>query len=159
MSEGERNGQRADAVRDASDALSLARGARERLAARAVAPWWYAPAYGLGCGGVVASLALPNHLAPIAALVCLLMLVGLYAIWRRRSGLGVSGYRAGTTRRIALGIAAAFLASYALALLLRDRYPDGRGPIICGVVLALIASRGSTAWDRAWRKEILDGLP
>jgi hypothetical protein len=158
MSEGERNGQRADATRDASDALALARGARERLAARAVAPWWYAPGYGLGCGGVVASLALPNHLAPIAALVCLLMLVGLYAIWQRRSGLGVSGYRAGPTRRISVGIGVAFLAAYALALLLRDRYPDGRGPILCGVVLALIASRASAAWDRAWRKEILDGL-
>ncbi len=159
MSDGETNGQRANAARDARDALSLARGARERLAARAVAPWWYAPAYGLGCGGVVASLALPNHLAPIAALGCLLMLLGLYAIWRRRSGLSVSGYRAGATRRIAIGIGGAFLAAYSLALLLRDRYPDGRGPIICGLVLAFIAARGSAAWDRAWRKEILDGLP
>ncbi len=159
MSEGEGDAERANAARDASDALSLARGARERLAARAVAPWWYAPAYGLGCGGVVASLALPNDVAPIAALGCLLLLIALYAIWRRRSGLGASGYRAGPTRRISVGIAVAFLAAYTLALLLRDRYPDGRGPIICGVVLALLAALGSAAWDRAWRNAILDGLP
>ncbi len=159
MTEDQTNGQRGDAARHASDALAAARGARERLAARAVAPWWYAPAYGLGCGGLIASLALPDQRAPFAALGCLLFLLGLYTIWRRKSGLSVSGYRAGQTRRIAFGLAASFLAAYVLALVLREKYPHGYGPIAVGAVMAVIAARASAAWDRAWRAQMRGELP
>jgi hypothetical protein len=48
----------------------------------------------------------------------------------------------------------AMLLSALLAVLLRDRYADGRGPLACGVVLGIVAAFASAAWDRAWRAEL-----
>lgn len=44
---------------DPSAALKLAQTAREQAAARGVDAPWYAPIYGLGMGGMIASWALP----------------------------------------------------------------------------------------------------
>ncbi|MCU0647825.1 MAG: hypothetical protein MUF00_07500 [Gemmatimonadaceae bacterium] len=143
-------------ARDAAGALDVARQARARIAARAATPWWYPPAYGVGVGGLVAGLALPDRWVPISAAACMLLLLGAYALWRRQSGLHVFGWRAGRTRTIAVGIGVATALAGALAIALRDRYPDGRGPLVCGVLLGLIAARASAAWDRAWRAELLE---
>jgi hypothetical protein len=141
-------------ARAASDALDEVRAARARIAARAVTPWWYPPAYGLGMGGLVASLALPMRVVPFATLACTLYLLGVYALWQRVSGLSVRGDRPGKTRHIAIGIACTAGFCVVLALMFRDAYPDGRVAIIGGVVTALVAARGSIAWDRAWRAEL-----
>lgn len=145
-------------ARAASEALSIVRGARASIAVRAATPWWYPPAYGLGMGGLVASLALPNSVAPFATMGCALYLLVVYAVWRRVSGLGVIGTRPGRTRRIAIGIGLATAAFSALAILLRAAYPDGRVAIFGGVAVALIAARASVAWDRAWRAELQEEM-
>ncbi len=158
MSDNQDDGRTAREARAASDALATVRGARAGIAARAATPWWYPPAYGLGVGGLVASLALPVRVAPFATVGCALYLLGVYAVWRRVSGLSVSGTRPGKTRRIAIGIGFATAVFCALAMLFRDAYPDGRVAIFCGVVMAIIAARGSAAWDRAWRAELREEM-
>lgn len=143
---------------DPADALELARRSRERLAARAASPWWYAPGYGLGCGGLVASLALPGWWGPLTALGCLLFVGTLYAAWRAKSGLSVNGYRRGSTRPVTFALLAAFALAYAVALLLRDEPGYRWVPLACGVVLAIVAGLASAAWDRAWRADMAKGL-
>lgn len=143
---------------DPSEALKIADATRERLAARAGTPPWYAPLYGLGVGGMVASFALPMPLALVGSTLCLLGITGLYSVWTSRSGLSVNGYRKGRTLPITLGLMAVASLLFAVALLLRDVEGYRWVPLACGAVLAIVATLASRAWDRAWRAEIREGL-
>lgn len=145
------------------EALALARAARERVAARAAAaPAWYAPLYGLCCGVLVGGgglLASDGVLRTVGSLLVAMSLLGvafLYRHWQQVTGLSVNGYRAGTTRWIAVGLAVALV-----ALMLAGMVLVGRGlvwaPVACGVAAALIAAFGSAAWDRAWQRELASG--
>jgi hypothetical protein len=131
---------------------------RARVAERAATPWWYPPAYGVGTGGLVASLALPDRHVLFGVAASLALLVGAYTVWRRRSGLAVSGLRPGRTRTIAVGMGSVSMLAAILAVYLRDRWPNGSGPLLCGGVLALAASYASISWDRAWRAELAGPL-
>lgn len=148
---------------DPKAALALARNARERVSARAAdAPGWYGPLYGLGCGGLVAGAGylagdgLPRILGSLVFAASLLAIALLYHRWQQTTGLSVNGYRAGTTRVIAIGLAAALL-----GLMLVGMELSGRGllwaPVACGAAAALIAAVASAAWDRAWQRQIRRG--
>ncbi len=136
------------------DALAQIRSARARIAERARTPWWYPPVYGTGVGGMVASLALPDHLVLGGLATALALLLGAYAAWRRTSGLSVTGFRPGATRRIAVTLGVAMVVAFAAAFALRDGATGGWAPIACGAVLGVVAARASAAWDRAWRAEL-----
>lgn len=140
------------------EALALARQTRARMVERAASPVWYAPGYGLGCGGIIASLALRGWQGTVATLGSISFLVLLYLVWRRRSGLGVSGYRRGRTLPVTIALLAAYLAALAVALIWRDRPGYGWVPLAAGAVLAVVAAAASLAWDRAWRADIGDGV-
>lgn len=136
------------------EALALARQTRSKLVQRAASPWWYAPGYGLGCGGLVASLALPGWYALLGAVGSLLFAVVLYLVWSRRSGLSVSGYRRGRTRPVTIAFLVAYVVAFGVALAWRDSWV----PLAAGAVLAMVAAAASLAWDRAWRADIADGV-
>lgn len=143
----------------AADALETARHARARVAERAATPGWYPPVYGLGVGGMVASLALPGALAAWGLLLCIVLLLGAYRRWQRQSGLSVSGYRAGETRRIALRLAVLQVVAFTFAIWSRLAVTGAWStlvPLVGGAVVAILAARASLAWDRAWRTELLD---
>lgn len=141
-------------VAEAVDALALAARTRARMVARAASPPWYAPLYGLCCGGLVASLALPDWYAVTGAVASLLSAILLYVVWSRRSGLRVNGYRSGRTRRATAALLVAYLAACRVALSWRETWV----PLVAGSVLAVVAALGSRAWDRAWRADIADTL-
>lgn len=137
------------------DALALARNARERVAARAAAsPGWYGPLYGLLCGLLVAGGGLPQPLGGLLVGLSLLGIALLYRRWQLATGLSVNGYRAGTTRLIAIALAVAFVALMLAGLALRERLGLIWAPVVCGAAAALIATFGSAAWDRAWQREL-----
>lgn len=139
------------------DALALTRTTRARLVARAATPIWYPPGYGLGCGGIIASLALRSWQGVLATAASLLWLLALYAIWRSRSGLGVSGYRRGRTLPVTIAFLAAYLIAVFVALGWRDEPGYAWMPLAAGAVLAVVAAFASVAWDRAWRADIAAG--
>ncbi len=148
---------------DPGDALAMARSARERVAARAAAaPRWYALLYGLGCGGLVTGAGMLGSDSPFRILGSLLFAGSMLAIaflfrhWQRTTGLSVYGYRAGTTRWIAIGLAAALV-----ALMFAGMALTARGivwaPLACGAAAAVIAAFASAAWDRAWLRQVQEG--
>jgi hypothetical protein len=129
-----------------AEALALARGARERVAARAAAsPGWYAPLYGLCCGAIVAVIA--------ASLVAVAL---LYRRWSQLTGLSVSGYRKGWTRAIAIGLVVMLTGLMVAGLGLREEMGLAWAPFACGAVAAIFAGLGSALWDRAWRAQMTD---
>ncbi|UZK68300.1 hypothetical protein OKW76_09465 [Sphingomonas sp. S1-29] len=138
---------------EAQTALALATDARRRMAQRAASPPWYAPLYGLGMGGMVASFALPERLIVLGATGCTLGVLVLYSIWQRRTGLNVSGYRRGRTMPITVALLVCVLGLAAAAVVLRFRFGIGWAPVACGAVTAIVAGYASAVFDRVWRAE------
>lgn len=140
---------------DPTDALALAKGARERVAMRASAsPVWYAPLYGLLCGALVMGGGLER---PVGIAIVLVSIVGLgllYRIWTNISGLSVNGYRSGRTRTIAILLGAALVLLMLAGLIARTRLGLGWAPVAAGAVAAVVAAFASHAWDRAWLAEL-----
>jgi hypothetical protein len=138
---------------DPNDALAAVRAARAGVAGRA--RWSLArhAAFGGLMGGLIASYALPFP-ASLGGLVLCLALTGVVAATdRRRDGFFVNGYRAGRTRRIAIGIALFTIAALALAV-----WAQGAGlwwvPLVLGVLVFGVATRASIAWERAYQREL-----
>ena len=114
---------------ESAEALAMREAMRRRMAARAATPSWYPPLYGLGCGAIVASIALPVPLIAPAVALCSLLIITGYAAWTRISGLSVSGYRRGRTRPITIAVMTAFALFGAGADLLRFVAGIGWGPL------------------------------
>ena len=141
-----------------AEAVALARGARERVAARALAsPGWYAPIYGLCCGGIVAGGGMKQPLGLALIAVSTVSVCLLYRHWQNKSGLSVSGYRKGWTRVIALALVAMMVGLMLAGLGLRQEFGLAWAPFACGGVTAIFAALGSILWDRAWRAQMIGG--
>jgi hypothetical protein len=143
---------------DPRDALAAASGARQRLAARAVSPWWYAPLYGLGVGGMVASFALPGPLAIIGIVASTALVVTIYTVWKAKTGLGVSGYRRGRTLPLTLLFVAVLLVLMIVAVRFGQERGEPEVALACGAIAGVIAALASHAWDRIWRAEMRERL-
>ena len=142
---------------DPRAALALAERTRERMAERAATPIWYAPLYGICCGLIVAGGGLPQPWGGLIVAVGTVSVALLYRRWTQSSGLTVYGYRAGTTRVIAIGLAIAMVALMLAGLALRTQTGLVWAPIVCGFAGALVAAFASVAWDKAWQKQIRRG--
>lgn len=141
-----------------AEAVALARGARERVAARAAAsPGWYAPIYGLCCGAIVAGGGMKQPLGIALIAVGTVSVCLLYRHWQDKTGLSVNGYRKGWTRVIALALVVMMIGLMLAGLALRTELGLAWAPFACGGVAAILAAWGSKLWDRAWRAQITDG--
>jgi hypothetical protein len=139
---------------DPAEALALAHGARERMAARAYTPAWYAPIYGMLCGVLVAGAGI---VPPFGILLMVASIIGLgilYRTWSNRAGLSVNGYRPGRTRIIAIGLAVALCLLMLGGLVLNLHWGVRWAPLACGAVAAIAAYIASAAWDRAWKAQL-----
>lgn len=141
---------------EAQAALDIANDARRRMAVHARSPTWYAPLYGLGIGGMVASFALPTHLISLGSIACMLGIVALYVKWQNQSGLSVNGYRRGRTLPVTIVFAMCISVIVAAAAILRFRLGISWGPLACGAIAAVIAAFASDRFDRVWRAEMAD---
>lgn len=140
---------------DPAEALSMAKDARERLAARAVAPSWYGWLYGIGCGFIVAGGGMRQPLGAVMTALGIAGVVLLYMYWQKISGLNVNGYRKGRTRGIAILLGILLSALMMAGLVLRTRFALAWAPLAAGAVALPVSMILSMAWDRAWRREIL----
>lgn len=138
-----------------AEALALAQNARSRVAARVEdSPGWYAPIYGLCCGGIVAGGGMKQPLGILLIAVSTLSVCLLYRHWQHKTGLSVSGYRKGWTRTIALALVAMMTGLMLAGLGLRTEFGLAWAPFACGAVTAIFAAWGSHLWDRAWRAQM-----
>ena len=142
---------------DPREALALAERTRNRMLERAATPPYYAPLYGLCCGLIVTGGGLPQPWGLLLVAVGVLAVGLLYWRWTQSSGLSVNGYRAGTTRMIAVGLAVALVVLLLAGLALREMLGLVWAPFLCGAAAALIAALASAAWDKAWRAQIRRG--
>jgi hypothetical protein len=142
---------------DALRMLAEVEAANADLAERAKAPLWYHPALGLLVGALIAVQGQPTPilLAFYAAYIAGLAL--LVRAYKRHTGLWVSGYRAGRTRWVALGLATLTMIGGVIAVwLLRERGLTA-APLIFGAIVAVIVTVGGFVWEAAFRADLRDG--
>ena len=142
---------------DPVEALALARSARTNLAELPLCPKWYAPVFGAGVGGAIASIALDQPWSFVAMGACFLAIAVAYQVWSRRTGLRVYGYRRGRTRTIAVGMVLALWAVIGLTLWMELQLDWAWAPVAGGLVAAVVAGVGSRMWDAAWRAQVTGG--
>ncbi|MDG4827329.1 hypothetical protein O7635_36260 [Asanoa sp. WMMD1127] len=102
--------------------------ARAAVADRLVTPWWYHPALGILLAGYVVGISFGNSGVKIASgLLFAAAVVALGNLYRRRTGVWVSGFQAGRASRwaIALGvlIGAVVLTAWAIGSYTRLDWP------------------------------------
>lgn len=138
-----------------AEALRAVQGAREELARRVVAPWWYHPAFGLVVGGMLAVQAAPGAVR-IPVVLALAVCVGvLAAVYQRLTGVKVNGYRAGRTRRPTLITLAVAAVVYLTTLWFATVRGVPAAFVVGGIVLAVVFTVFGRRWDAAYREELL----
>jgi hypothetical protein len=128
---------------------------RAALADRVVQPWWYDALLGLLVAGFISSYSTRDVWVILGAfLVLALGLRGLMAVYRRITGLWVSGLRPGPTQRAirvwfvvyAVVVAAAAVVEYGLEI---------RGAmVVAGIVLGVAIAVISQWWARIYVAEL-----
>ncbi|WP_448611325.1 hypothetical protein [Geodermatophilus sp. URMC 60] len=151
-----------DAVSDRSTAtaeLAALQAQRTALADRVTTPWWYDALLGLLVFGLLASYSARNPWVVLGALVVFVpALRGMVVLYTRLTGVWVSGFRQGPTRRainVWIVLYAVVLAASAVAEYLLDvRGAMVVGAAVIGVGLALI----SRWWTRIYVAELRGAL-
>ena len=154
----ESNGGTTDATAAAAELAALGAD-RAALAERVVQPWWYDALLGLLFAGFISSYSTRNGWVILGAPVVLLAGTrGLMAVYRRITGVWVSGLRPGATQRAikvwyvvsAVVLAAAAVVEYGLEI---------RGAmVVAGIVLGISIAVISQWWMRIYVAELWSEL-
>lgn len=144
---------------DPAQAIALARRSRLEAAERGVSgAHWYAPLYGLCIAEMVASMALPERLMGWGMGFGIGGMVLLYAFWRERTGLSVTGFNGGArANRVTLAFALSLAVIVIAAAALRFE-AAWWAPLPLAVLAGVVATVASRAWDAAWLAEMRRGL-
>jgi hypothetical protein len=142
---------------DAARMLAEVEAARGDLAHRARAPIWYHPVLGLLAGGLLAVQA-----APLAARIAYLPLfaVGLILLvraYRRKTGMWVSGFRAGRTRWVAVALLVAIWATMGVALWLEWQVGLRGALLVGGLIVTVATTIQGFVWEAAFRRDLDEG--
>lgn len=134
--------------------LELIAETNRKMAERAKAPAWYHPLLGAITGGILAAQPLPPvGLFGVYAL-CIVGMVFLVGSYRRKTGMWVSGYRAGRTRWVAVGLATVYGALFIGTLAYqRETGSDALFPW-AGLAAAIIVTIGGHLWEKAYRIDL-----
>lgn len=131
--------------------------ANSDLAERAKAPIWYHSALGLLLGGLAAIQAAPLPWQAAYFVVFGLGLWGLVRAYIRKTGMWISGYRAGRTRIVAFGLAIPCGLLVGLSGWLFHIKHMTTAPFIAGAIVAVAATIGGFVWEAAFRADLRDG--
>lgn len=142
---------------EAARILAEVEAANADLARRARAPVWYHPALGLLLGGLVAVQGQSILLIIGFYLVFVIGLALLVRAYKRHTGMWVSGYRAGRTRWVAVGLAVLTALSIPLSAWLVREHALVAAPFIIGAVAAGVVTIGGFVWEAAFRRDLRDG--
>jgi len=141
---------------EAAAALSAMQQSRERLAAAADCPPQRHLAFALLLGGVVAAQAAPPTWTLVIEGLLGLGVAAVIAWDRKRTGMFINGYRAGRTRPLTFAMLLVFIAFDALGVWLKHGLGLVWAPLVCAVVVAVLAYVMSAYWQRIYRRELRD---
>lgn len=142
----------------AADALAGIERSRALLVNAADAPPRRHAAFAAIMGCYVATPALPLMERALASTLLIVAVVLVIQWDRRRTGMFISGYRAGRTRRVTALMLAVILALFGLSTWLALDRHSTLGPVLLGVAAAIVAYAGSMWWCRVFRREMLGGI-
>lgn len=138
----------------AATALADARAARAQLARKLDCPPWAHAIIGVLYAALVGCWSGPEAMIPAVELAVVVAIGAVFVWTRRRLGVFVNGYRRGRTRPIALAMVGAYLVCFSLAAWLRVRF-DLRWPALAlALVMLVVGTWGSVAWNRTYRDEL-----
>jgi hypothetical protein len=141
---------------DAALALQQATQAHQTLADRAKAPAWYNLTLGLLMGALTAAMAGPTWLlltVEVLFLACIPLMVRAY---RRKTGMWISGYRAGRTRVVALTMAAATLVIMCTGIWLKIERGLWQAPLFGAPLVTALVTAAGYIWQAAFRADLAD---
>ena len=141
---------------DPAEALASIRAARGAIDDRLKVHWLYDAVYGLLCGGVVASLGVPQPFGTFIVTGCILGLVVMVRWWRKETGLWISGVSPPRARWVAYGLGVVLLA-LVLGGLWLTRHGVWWGSLAAGGVAAVVGVLASRLWTRVYRRELAEG--
>jgi hypothetical protein len=133
---------------------------RAQLAERVVPPWWYDPCLGLVVFVLVSAISLRNAgWVYFAALgVGLLGLWALVTAYKRITGLWVSGFRRGRTRRVVRVWVSGYLAVAVAGLVADQEFGVRWAMIAAGAVLGVALTFLGRWWTRIYVTELREEL-
>lgn len=137
-----------------AEALASIRAARSSVGDRLKVHWSYDLAYGLICGGVVASIGVPVPYGSLMLVVCMLGLVLMIHWYRKQTGVWISGLSPRRARWVALGLGFVLVGLCIASLLLTRRLGLWWAPFAAGAAAGLIAVVASRLWMRVYRREL-----
>ena len=142
---------------DARTMLAEVEAARDDLAQRARAPLWYHPILGLLAGGMVAIQGQSSTLKVAFTGVFVLGVALLVRAYKRHTGLWISGFRAGRTRWVAIGLGVAIALCGLVALWLARHRGVAEAPLVFGGIIVVVVTVAGHLWEAAFRADLRDG--
>ena len=128
---------------------------RAALAERVVQPWWYDALLGLLVAGFIASYSSHNAWVITGALLVLLLgLRGLMAVYRRLTGVWVSGLRPGATQRAVRVWFVVYAGVLAAAAVLEFGLEIRGAMVVAGIVVGIALAVISQWWTRIYVAEL-----
>lgn len=127
------------------------------MARRAVAPWWYHPALGGLAGGLIAVQAAPTGFRAAYFALFAVGLILLVQAYRKKTGVWVSGWRAGRTRWVTAVLAALTLGVSLAAIYAAREWGQPGAYLIGGALLAVAFTIAGPLWEVAFRRDLADG--
>jgi hypothetical protein len=142
---------------DAEAALDLVSASRSDVADRLITPWWYHPVLGVLAAGPIATLAARSMIAFYVALaLCMVGCALLMMIYRRMTGLWISGHSAGQASAWAFALSGAVVVAAGIG----GAFAIGLGwwpvPLALGVLLIPVTVVLGRRFDTALRAGLRD---
>ncbi|PZE82166.1 hypothetical protein [Curtobacterium sp. MCBD17_032] len=139
-------------------ALAAVDATRASVADRLVTPWWYHPTLGLLVAAYLVGYAVGDTIVRMTVLVAFFVGIGvLTTVYRRRTGVWVSGHRAGAATRwaVAMGVAAVVLVLTALGV---HAATDLLWPVwVCAAIVFVVIVVLGRRFDARLRSELRNG--
>jgi len=142
---------------EAAAALADIGRTEHRLAARAHWPFHRHAMFGLAEGLLVAGMAQPLAITSAMIVAALALITVCVTDDRRRHGMFVSGWQAGATRPLTIGLSLFVVAMLAASVAVRET--SGAQPLgfLLGVVAFAVCTWGSLRWERIYRAQLAGG--
>lgn len=135
---------------EAAQQLEALEHTRQQMAGHMKQAWWERAGIGLCMGAIVMAMNLPIFWMYLLESVAAAGGAFLYVMGRRKRGFFVSGYREGSTRRVAVAIVLMVYALMAVSALARFHIVPGWVTYPAALMAVAVGFYGCSVWQRAY---------